>query len=51
MPTTIPDDPKKRAGPVPSELVHPAEDVIVDRRGVIYMSEANRGIYIFTPPT
>jgi hypothetical protein len=31
MPTTIPDDPKERVGPVPSELVHQAEDVIVDR--------------------
>jgi hypothetical protein len=28
----IPDDPKERIGPVPSELVHQAEDVIVDRR-------------------
>jgi hypothetical protein len=43
----IPDDPKQRLGLVPSELVHQAEDVIVDRRGVIYMSEANSGIYIF----
>ena len=43
----IPDDPKQRIGPVPSELVHQAEDVLVDRRGVIYMSEANSGIYIF----
>jgi hypothetical protein len=42
----IPDDPKERLGPVPSDLVHQAEDVIVDRRGVIYMSEANSGIYI-----
>jgi hypothetical protein len=43
----IPDDPKQRIGPVPSELAHQAEDVLVDRRGVIYMSEANSGIYIF----
>jgi hypothetical protein len=43
----IPDDPKQRIGPVPSELVHQAEDVLVDRRGVVYMSEANSGIYIF----
>jgi hypothetical protein len=42
----IPDDPKERRGPLPSKLVHQAEDVIVDRRGVIYMSEANSGIYI-----
>jgi hypothetical protein len=45
---TTPGDPNERGGPVPSELVHQAEDVIFDRRGVIYMSEANRGIYIFT---
>jgi hypothetical protein len=44
----IPDDPKERRGPMPSKLVHQAEDVIVDRRGVIYMSEANNGIYVFS---
>jgi hypothetical protein len=44
----IPDDPKERRGPVPSKLVHQAEDVIVDRRGVIYMSEGNSGIYVFS---
>ena len=42
----IPDDPKERRGPIPSKLVHQAEDVLVDRRGVIYMSEGNSGIYI-----
>jgi hypothetical protein len=44
----IPDDPKQRRGPIPSKLVHQAEDVLVDRRGVIYMSEGNSGIYILT---
>ena len=24
------------------------QDVLVDRRGVIYMSEGNSGIYVFT---
>jgi hypothetical protein len=43
-----PDDPKERRGPIPSTLVHQAEDVLVDRRGVIYMSEGNSGIYIHT---
>ena len=43
----IADDPKERRGPVPSRLVHQAQDVLVDRRGVIYMSEGNSGIYIF----
>jgi hypothetical protein len=47
----IPDDPKERVGPVPSELVHQAEDVIVDRRGVIYVWEANSGIYTPTNMT
>jgi hypothetical protein len=44
----IPDDPAERRGPVPSKLVHQAHDVLVDCRGVIYMSEGNSGIYILT---
>ena len=44
----IPDDPPQRRGPIPSKLVHQAQDVLVDRRGVIYMSEGNSGIYVFT---
>src|SRR5215468_9717001 len=47
----IPDDPKERRGPIPSKLVHQAQDVLVDRRGVIYMSEGNSGIHILTQPT
>jgi hypothetical protein len=42
----IPDDPPSRRGPLPKTLVHQAEDVIVDRRGYIYMSEKNSGVYI-----
>lgn len=42
----IADDPTERRGPLPTTLVHQAEDVIVDRRGVIYLSEKNSGIYI-----
>lgn len=42
----IPDDPQERRGPLPKTLVAQAEDVIVDRRGYIYMSEKNSGIYI-----
>ena len=42
----IPDDPAQRRGPIPSTLVHQAQDVLVDRRGVIYLSEGNSGIYI-----
>jgi len=42
----IPDDPKSRRGPLPSELVVQVEDVIVDRRGFIYLSEKNSGVTI-----
>jgi hypothetical protein len=41
----IPDDPVARRGPMPHHLVMQAEDVIVDRRGNIFMSEKNSGIY------
>ena len=42
----IPPDPKERIGTKPSRLVAQAEDVLVDRRGCIYISEKNQGIYI-----
>jgi len=47
----IPDNPTKRLGPLPKDLVHQAEDVIVDARGYIYMTEKNSGVYVmeFTP--
>jgi hypothetical protein len=47
----IPDDPKERRGPIPAKLVHQAQDVLVDRRGVIYMSEGNSGIYVLRHQT
>lgn len=47
----IADDPKQRRGPIPSKLVQQAQDVVVDRRGVIYMSEGNTGIYILRHQT
>ena len=50
-PLLFPDDPAERRGPIPSKLVHQAEDVLVDRRGVIYMSEGNTGIYILRHQT
>jgi len=48
----IPDDPPKRLGVLPRDLVHQAEDVIVDARGYIYMTEKNSGLYVMehTPP-
>lgn len=42
----IPDDPVSRIGPLPTELVVQCEDVLVDRRGFIYMTEKNSGVSI-----
>jgi hypothetical protein len=43
----IPPDPKQRFGTKPAtRLVAQVEDVIVDRRGFIYISEKNQGIFI-----
>lgn len=42
----IPPDPKQRIGTKPSRLVAQTEDVLVDRRGCIYISDKNQGIYI-----
>ncbi|MGH7773238.1 MAG: LVIVD repeat-containing protein [Candidatus Binatia bacterium] len=42
----IPPDPKVRIGTKPSRLVAQTEDVLVDRRGYIYISQKNQGIYI-----
>jgi hypothetical protein len=42
----IPPDPKTRIGTKPSQLVAQTEDVLVDRRGCIYISDKNQGIYI-----
>jgi hypothetical protein len=42
----IPPDPKERIGTKPTQLVAQAEDVLVDRRGYIYISEKNSGIFI-----
>jgi hypothetical protein len=42
----IPPDPVERIGARPSKLVAQVEDVLVDRRGVIYLSEKNQGIFI-----
>jgi hypothetical protein len=42
----VPGDPKARVGAKPSKLVAQSEDVIVDRRGFIYLSDKNHGIHI-----
>ncbi len=42
----IPADPLERIGTKPSRLVAQSEDVIVDRRGFIFLSDKNHGIHI-----
>jgi hypothetical protein len=42
----IPQDPKRRLGPLPKDLVVQVEDVLVDARGVAYFTEKNSGLYI-----
>ena len=42
----VPGDPKVRAGTKPTKLVAQTEDVLVDRRGFIYISDKNHGIFI-----
>lgn len=42
----IPEDPKRRLGMLPKTLVTQSEDVIVDRRGVIYVTDKNHGLHI-----
>jgi len=42
----VPGDPKVRVGAKPSKLVAQTEDVLVDRRGLIYLSDKNHGIHI-----
>ena len=42
----IPSDPRVKIGTKPSRLVAQTEDVLVDRRGCIYISQKNQGIYI-----
>ena len=42
----VPPDPEIRVGLKPSRLVAQTEDVLVDRRGCIYISDKNLGIYI-----
>jgi hypothetical protein len=42
----VPPDPQTRIGIKPSKLTAQTEDVIVDRRGFIYISDKNFGIYV-----
>ncbi|MGK8522566.1 LVIVD repeat-containing protein [Nocardia asteroides] len=43
----LPPEPTKRYGPMPEgELVLQTEDVVVDRRGFIYITDKNQGLWI-----
>jgi hypothetical protein len=45
----IPDEPATRRGPKPTDLVVQVEDVLVDRRSNIFISEKNSGITVLRP--
>lgn len=42
----IPPDPPERLGLLPKKLVTQTEDVLVDRRGMIYITDKNWGLHI-----
>lgn len=43
----VPPDPERRHGPLPATaLVAQSEDVLVDRRGFVYLSDKNQGIFV-----
>jgi hypothetical protein len=43
----VPADPVKRYGPLPTTaLVTQSEDVLVDRRGIVYLSDKHQGLYL-----
>jgi hypothetical protein len=44
----IADDPPKRLGVLPKDLVIQAEDVLVDRRGYCYVTEKNTGLHVYS---
>jgi len=42
----LPPDPARRYGTLPTKLVAQSEDVLVDARGTIYLTEKNQGLWI-----
>ena len=43
----MPPDPRRRYGPFPRDkLVAQTEDVLVDKRGYIYVTDNNQGVWI-----
>jgi hypothetical protein len=46
----LPDDPKERRGLLPKDLVTQSEDVLVDARGNIFVSDKNHGLFVLRAP-
>jgi hypothetical protein len=42
----LPDDPKERRGLLPKDLVTQSEDVLVDARGNVFVSDKNHGLFV-----
>ncbi len=42
----IPEDPTVRRGPLPRELATQSEDLVIDNRGFIYVTDKNYGIFV-----
>jgi hypothetical protein len=42
----IPPDPVANSGPLPKDVVTQTEDVLVDTRGYIYITDKNWGMWI-----
>ena len=42
----IPPDPTANSGPLPKDVVAQTEDVLVDTRGYIYITDKNWGMWI-----
>jgi hypothetical protein len=47
----LPDDPKERRGLLPKDLVTQSEDVLVDARGNIFLSDKNHGLFVLQAPS
>jgi len=42
----IPPQPEKNAGPLPKDVVNQTEDVLVDTRGYLYVTDKNWGLWV-----
>jgi hypothetical protein len=47
----VPADPLTRRGPLPLDLVTQFEDVVVDRRGNIFCTDKNHGVFVLRYPS